>query len=243
MKNSFLTFSLLFVSIIIFNGCNSTSLSKFAKLENIDREKSNCNKRYSKNGAHLNGFYKVNDGKDIINYAHYKDGYYQKVWNESKGFIWSKEEFDEKNNLSMYTSYMSLKGNPNEEYYQIRKYDSVQTIFKDNFPAQSIFYDQNKKYNVVYELEEQKLKVVTDIPNFKIINSLDVFIAIPPRFFFSVCHNGKLLYGNSFDVGKRHEKIEIDIIEPKEVRHQIFKLENAQKKEDHKIDFYDYVEE
>lgn len=233
----------LMLLILSINSCTISNLSKYPSIKNINRENQYCSKRYSKEGKFLNGAYKIKYDKNYTTYATYRDGYYQKVLNKSNGFIWSKEKYDNNNDLVEYTSYMNKKNNDVSEYYQIQKYDSVKTFFLKSNPIKSIFYDKNNIYNINYKIEQQKMKIMTNIKDFKIINSLDVFSAIPSDFFFSNCHNGKFLYSNSYDVGWRNEYLYIEIIDSNgKIRNQTFKLNNPQKKEDYEINFYDYTE-
>lgn len=224
--------------IIAVNSCKTSALSKYISIQNITKEDSYCNKRYSKEGKFLNGAYKINYGKGFTTYAIYKHGYYQEVMNSSRGFIWSKEKYDTAHYLIEYVAFMDRKNKNVDDYYQIHKYDSVKTFFQRNNITKSIFYANNKAYNVDYLVEQQKIKIKTNINNFKIINSLNIFSAIPSKFFFSNCYNNKFLY----DVGKRNEKLYIEIILNNEIKYQNFQLNNYNEKEDSKIDFYDYEE-
>lgn len=237
MKKTFL------LLILTITSCATTGLSKYVSIKNINIEKKECRKRYSKKGEYLMGKYKINYGGGYTTYAIYKDGYYQEVLNESKGFIWSQENYNESNDLVEYTSYFDKRSDDVNGYYQLQKYDSVKTFFLKNNPTKSIFYNKDKNYIVDYKVEQDKMKIITNIKDFRLNNSLDVFSAIPSKFFFSKCYNKKFLYSNKFNLSSRKEYLNFEIIEPTgKTEKQTFKLDNYQQKEDDKIDFYDYSE-
>lgn len=228
-----------FALLLAFISCTTSSkLSKYVAIENVKKSDSNCIKRFTKNNQFLNGIYKNKIGKDYNVYAIYKNGYYKEVLNESNKFIWSKEVYNNNNELSEYISYYNQKNSKGNEYYQIQKYDSVRTIFINNMPINSVFYFNGKSYKATYNFEPQKLKIDTNIEGFKIFNSNDIFSAIPSFFFFSKCHND-LFISNQNDI---YKKIFVDITILKTTKHQIFNLDEFLREANNYKDFYEYFE-
>lgn len=240
--NNYINYLLFLVIIFTLNGCVSAQqFSKYNKIDNISRENSYCNQRFSKDGKYLNGQYKISLSKNSAIYALYKNGYYQEVFNEFKGFIWSKEKYDENNNLIEYIAYSNPKKNIEDEYYKIQKYDSIQTFIKENNPINSTIFYNGKNFNIKYTIESQKMKIVSEINNFKIINSLNLFLGIPGKLFFSNCHNNKYIFGNSHDIGWRNKKLYVETQNPNGNIYQTFALEDPNK-EENEINFIDYEE-
>lgn len=238
MSNNF--FIILILFILTSNSCaTAQDFSKYKTIDDVKRENSYCNQRFSKDGKFLNGFYKVSSKKGSTIFASYKDGYYKEVFNQSKGMLWSKEKFNEDNNLVEYVSYFNPKRIKEDEYYQVQKYDSIKTFFQPHFPEKSIIYFKNKMYILNYTVESKYLKITTELDNFKIFNSMDVFMAIPAKFFFSDCYNSKFIFGNNSDY--RNRELYVEIKNTNKTIQQKFVVGDSNKK-DSEINYFDYFE-
>lgn len=155
----------------------------------------NCgNSQYSMNGKKLNGYYKINN-KTIKILASYKNGIFcGDIINYHYNKKWMEESYGENGERLYYTFYGNKKARKSDDFYKIQKYDSIKTVFKNNYPIETFFYNNGYSKRIQYIFSPQNLEIVSDVESFRLFNSNLIGFSIPMEFFLKKCPENILTY-------------------------------------------------
>jgi hypothetical protein len=155
------------------------------------------NSQYFMNGKKLNGYYKI-DNKTVKILASFKDGVFcGDIINYHYNKKWTKESYGKNGERLYYTFYGNKKARKNDDFYKIQKYDSIKTVFKNNYPTGTFFYNNGYSKRIQYIFSPQNLEIISDVENFKLFSSNVIGFSIPMEFFFNKCSENILTYNLS----------------------------------------------